>query len=177
MFLGGSVWVSRAMLWDALRLIRVGLVLLVERRYTCYMNAELKEVKIDIRNWIARFSDQRLSEVYAFNADGQMEFAHPCRCLLGVTLGAPHQDCAGGHYDIALELPAAVAAEDAYDLLGFIGVQVDSEAEANDVRRRRLSPILRGEMRRRDKLKATHLYQRKRTDTDELKSHREFVSA
>jgi len=46
----------------------------------------------------------------------------------------------------------------------------------NALRRLRFSPIVRAELRRRDRAKAANLYQRKRHDTAALKSHAELVS-
>lgn len=127
------------------------------------MNPVLKDAKRTIRVWIQQFSGQRLAEVYAFNADGKMSVSEYCCCLLGVTL-APvlHTNCGidwpigswnrpPQHYRTAKAGAAGYWAEVAYHDLGFCskdgnGVRVFNES----LRQRRLSAILRGEIRRRE---------------------------
>ena len=51
---------------------------------------ELRSSKQIIRQWVgANFSDQKLANVMAFNADGKMTFRNPCGCLMGVTYSEP----------------------------------------------------------------------------------------
>lgn len=116
-----------------------------------------------IRPFIQTFSDQRLAEVYAFNADGKMKWTDPCGCIIGVA-GASYlhngqQDCpdhhrhylpvkfgADYHQDASIEeldaLPLPKTAEWGYLNLGSYSVA-----------RLRLSAILRAEMRRRSRIR------------------------
>ena len=116
----------------------------------------LRESKQLIRRWISeRFSDERLVEVYAFNQDGRMRFQSACDCLLGVTGSSTlHQpeDCPdrnwpahyfrirynGGQF--------ALDAEQAYNLIGWVGRQF-FDGCSDQLRQRRLSAILRAQMR------------------------------
>jgi hypothetical protein len=127
---------------------------------------ELRKSKQIVREWVrANFSDQKLANVVAFNADGNMSFRNPCGCLMGVTfserLHAGH-DCDRQHYwlarrqDLAKTRPLAALfptsrvgrAEKAYNFLGFSPSFADCFGD-DDLRRRRFSAILRAEMRRR----------------------------
>jgi hypothetical protein len=114
--------------------------------------------KRTIRAWIqAHFSDEKLAEVYAFNADCKMSLEDPCGCLLGVTLPTTlHQDyivCGkfcpdrNSHYATAKKLPSGRAVEYAYYCLGF--------GLFPSLRRYRLARILRAEIKRRDRERET----------------------
>lgn len=107
----------------------------------------LREAKQAIRFFIrAHWSDQKLAEVLAFNADGKMGFWAPCNCILGVTLsdklhaGEQCPDSVARHYARAIYLTGADEAEGGYAYLGIAGD-----------RRARFSAILRAELRRRDR--------------------------
>ena len=111
-----------------------------------------------IRNWIKRFDDQRLAEVYAFNEDGKMAFRNSCSCLLGVTLAdklhTSTVECTYGpqptHYHDARKIPGAVEVEWAYRNLGSIPFMFKSDA----LKRWLLSRILRDEIQDRDQKRA-----------------------
>ena len=156
------------------------------------MNREFRQIKQTIRAWVRKFDDERLAAVYAFNADGHMQFGNSCSCLLGVTLAkilhtcvpvvlvttgngslVPPHGCL--HYQEAFHMEGGGEAECAYRALSF---RVRFTHRGGDLlRQRRLSPILRAEMRRRERVRATHLYQQKPNDTELLKSGQELVSA
>ena len=155
------------------------------------MTEELKWAKQGIREWIGEFSDQRLAEVYAFNADGKMRYNDGCACLMGVTLAQRLHVCMANsccpesdfglctHYGAASHMYGASFAETAYYALGhgdYRGCKPKPYMNKH-LRQRRLSPILRAEMRRRDRTKATHLYQQKLNDTEARMSHAMLASA
>ncbi len=137
---------------------------------------ELRHSKQLIRQWIrARFSDQKLAGVAAFNADGKMNFRNPCGCLMGVTYSETlHADaaCNRHHYWLARQLDLSQTrrftalfptsrvdrTEKAYNFLGFSPQFGDCFGDDN-LRRRRFAAILRAEMRRRDTLAAQHASQ------------------
>lgn len=122
------------------------------------MNAELKRNKQEIRNWIKQWDDQRLAHVYCHNRDGKMRLMDPCGCILGVTLaGTVHarweSECGHKHYEQAKNLPGADAVENAYqDLASVAGV-----SQGDIFRCLRMSPILRAELRRRDRIRASKM--------------------
>jgi len=158
------------------------------------MNRQFRKTKQTIRAWVRKFDDERLAAVYAFNADGHMQFGNSCSCLLGVTLAkilhtcvpvvlvttgngslVPPHGCL--HYQEAFHMEGGGEAGLAYRALAF-GFGLPMSLRGGDLlRQRRLSPILRAEMRRRERVRATHLYQQKPNDTELLKSGPEVVSA
>jgi hypothetical protein len=130
---------------------------------------EIRNAKQVIRAWVgANFSDEKLAGVSAFNADGKMSFRNPCSCLLGVTysdrLHTCQDDCSREHYQLAWRQDMAQRgrfaslfsssrmgnAEKAYIFLGLSN-KFDNCFGDDDLRRRRLSALLRAEMRCRDR--------------------------
>ena len=130
---------------------------------------ELRQSKQVVRDWVrAKFSDQKLASVTAFNADAKMNFRNPCGCLMGVThserLHEGH-DCNREHYwqarrqDLAQTRRFAALfpahrlgkAEKAYHFLGY-SPTLSSCFGDDAIRRRRFGALLRAEMRRRDRL-------------------------
>ena len=131
--------------------------------------SELRKSKQIVREWVrAKFSDQKLASVAAFNADGKMSFRNPCGCLMGVTyserLHLGH-DCSREHYWLARRQDLAQTrrfaalfpmsrigkAEKAYNFLGF-STAFNNCFGDDDVRRRRFASLLRAEIRRRERL-------------------------
>jgi hypothetical protein len=111
----------------------------------------LRESKQLIRRWISeRFSDERLAQVYAFNQDGRMRYCSPCCCLRGVTEAERLHDfdaaCDRQHY-IRLNTVEGVEAELAYNVLGNVAAHRRNFGDG--LRQRRLSAILRAQMRLR----------------------------
>jgi hypothetical protein len=111
----------------------------------------LRESKQLIRRWISeRFSDERLAQVYAFNQDGRMQYSSPCACLLGVTT-AKHlhswgDGCWATHYRVLKQVGAD--AELAYNYLAYVDRLGRFRFEGvEQLRQRRLSAILRAQMR------------------------------
>jgi hypothetical protein len=131
---------------------------------------ELRKSKHVIREWVqVYFDDEKLAGVAAFNADGKMSFRNPCGCLMGVTHSIrlhTGDHCDREHYwrarkqDLAHSRPLAALfpssrvgkAEKAYNFLGFSASFHNCFGD-DDVRRRRLSALLRAEMRRRERLR------------------------
>jgi hypothetical protein len=119
----------------------------------------LKESKQLIRLWISeRFSDERLAEVYAFNQDGRMRYCSPCCCLRGVTEAERLHDfdeaCDRQHY-IRLNTAEGVEAELAYNVLGNVAAHRPNFGDG--LRQRRLSAILRAQMRIRSRARQQEL--------------------
>lgn len=130
--------------------------------------SRLRQSKQLIRAWVgAKFSDQKLASVTAFNEDGKMSFRSPCACLMGVTYSDglhTDQNCNHDHYWRARRHDLVETSrwarlfsssgmgrvEKAYLLLGFSS-ECNSCFGDDDVRRRRFSALLRAEMRRRDR--------------------------
>ncbi len=123
------------------------------------MNMTLRECKQAIRSFVRQhWDDQRLHDVYAFNRDGKMDDFSCCACLIGCTLAKSlHvESCSMGHYTEAHELPGSTEAEQGYMGLAWVCTDVSrwSDSEYGDaLQQRRLSAILRGELRRRDRVR------------------------
>jgi hypothetical protein len=125
------------------------------------MNQTLKEAKQTIRKFIQQhWSDQKLVEVYAFNADGKMTFDHCCDCIRGVTLAdtlhCSSKDCDSlgilpDHYIKAGFLEGAGETESAYRKLGYVNLRITYPSGNDSLRQRRLSAILRAEIRLRSR--------------------------
>lgn len=145
------------------------------------LQSQLRESKQQIRSFIrANWDDQKLHDVYAFNADGKMSYFSGCNCLMGVTLSNKlhHRMCDevkllvscwdlvtgtylpqfGSHYSRAHALPDAKNAERAYHNLGhgsvvsLYGEESPYSMASDGRRKRRLSAILRAEIKRRSRL-------------------------
>lgn len=126
------------------------------------MDLSLKQAKRDIRAFIQQhWTDQRVAECYAFNADGHMRFSNCCGCIIGVTLSThlhktdnthPCPDILRSHYQIAATLDGGRRAEIAYAQLMY----THGPGRFPGLAQRRFSAILRAEMRRRDRIRAAH---------------------
>jgi hypothetical protein len=134
--------------------------------------SELQKSKRIVREWVrAYFSDEKLACVAAFNEDEKMSFRDSCGCLMGVTFSQRLHSrchsaykCDGEHYwqarklDLSQTKPLARPflswrigkTESAYIFLGF-SPKFDNCFGHDDLRRRRLSALLRAEMRRRER--------------------------
>lgn len=119
---------------------------------------DLKTAKGHIRAWIrAHFSDQKCAEVLAFAQDGRMSYTDPCGCLMGVTKSSYlHQGdhiCTSRHYDEACEFDAEGNAERGFKNLAYPDGQDEESADwgTDTLRLRRFIPILKAEIRRRDR--------------------------
>jgi hypothetical protein len=130
------------------------------------MNAELKKSKAIIRDFMrAHYTDERLAQLYAHAKDGRLLYASCC-CFVGI-INAPHALSSETRWDVyqrsvseyhaqalhvdevKAQIPAARVAESAYLLLAD---HVDASDDAT--RCRLLVPMIRAEMRRRERLSA-----------------------
>jgi hypothetical protein len=131
------------------------------------LSERLSDSRKAIRAYIQNhWDDQRLHDVYAFNADGKMRFASSCCCLMGVTkTEALHEKSCNDHFEkqldshyyLAQRLPGGVAAEEAYRTFGYYFTKVGKTLvvhTSDELRRVRLSALLRAEIRRRARKEA-----------------------
>ena len=122
------------------------------------MNSVLKVARQDIRAFLTHFSDERLAALLAHAQDSKLAF-YSCCCLVGAaTANHPLQGRKGSwseqekrepHYVRALDLPGSDEAEWAFGHGLLAGERIWSEASRDALRRRRLIPILKAELRRR----------------------------
>ena len=114
-----------------------------------------KACKAYIRYFLQRnYSDERLAMLLAHAQSGRLVY-ESCCCFIGVAT-ANHGALAGegemrhmNHLSDALALPGAVNAELAYRYLPGL---TTGQLEADEIRRRRLIPMIRAEIWRRDQL-------------------------
>ncbi len=126
------------------------------------MDARLKDCKRAIRLFLRiAYSDERLAWLLAHARSGKLSY-RSCCCLVGVATAdhplqeraapiglAPWLTPSGSHYAFAKTFLGANEAERAYYYMGHIGKSgFFSSADAQ--RRRRLIPLVRAEMRRRE---------------------------
>ena len=123
------------------------------------MNYQLKECKRAIRNFLrTAYTDERLTWLVEHARSGRLVY-NSCCCLVGVVTAdhtlqgkVPVRELATSHYALAKTFVGASAAERAYQDMGYVGkTRVPS---ADDVRRRRLVPLVKAEIRRRDRTRA-----------------------
>ena len=128
---------------------------------------KLGRIKAPIRAWLRLFPDDRLAALLAHAQDGKLAY-NSCCCLVGaLTADHPLQKSAqqcnhwdpANHLFRARQIPRALRAETAFNALGcgqekrrFGRPQYGDDA----LRRRRLIPMIRAEMRRRDQIAARH---------------------
>jgi hypothetical protein len=115
-------------------------------------NQELSEGKEILRTFMREhYTDERLAMLLEHAQSGRLRFISCC-CFIGVAT-ADHPLVGFSvylndtHYIAAQQLSGAYDAETAYRRLGAASLE---EREA--MRRRRIIPIIRAEMRRRDRL-------------------------
>jgi hypothetical protein len=121
--------------------------------------SKLKFVKGVLRSFIREhYTDQKLTEVLAHAQDGKLAYLSCC-CFIGVVtathaLKGEEKHMNADHYLAARELHGSVQAEFAY---AHLGQGADSYEEQDPLRRKRLIPLLRAEMKRREKLRTNTL--------------------
>lgn len=126
-----------------------------------------QERKKHIRAFFVHYTDERLAALLAHAQDGKLSYLSCC-CFIGVAT-ADHAlygersseflEHLNGfelispepHYDRAQELPGASAAEEAFAAL-VQNLACATQAQADTITRRILIPMIRAEMRRRDRL-------------------------
>jgi hypothetical protein len=124
----------------------------------------LKLAKANIRAFVREnWSDQKLAEVYAFNADGKMNFHNPCSCLIGVTdSDTLHEDC-GWQMQVQILSTGCVLnklnSDHHYVLCqgrlvtkAWFAEQAYRDLGGPALAQKRLSAILRAEMKRRERV-------------------------
>lgn len=123
------------------------------------MKYQLKECKRAIRNFLrTAYTDERLAWLLAHARSGRLVY-NSCCCLVGVVTAdhplqgkVPVRELATSHYALAKTFVGASSAERAYQDLGYIGkARVPS---ADEVRRRRLVPLVKAEIWRRERARA-----------------------
>lgn len=118
----------------------------------------IRELKKPIRAFMqAQYTDERLAQLLCHARDGKLSYASCC-CFIGVST-ADHAlqswqedpDVAQPHIRVARSLPLAHVAEVAFrDLVKTWWIEGDSDL----CRQRILIPMIRAEMKRREKLRA-----------------------
>jgi hypothetical protein len=128
---------------------------------------ELREAKQGVRTFLREhYTDERLAMLLAHAQDGKLSYVSCC-CFVGIVT-ANHalrditQDM-GDHYDEAKKLPGAEKAELAYLELwnskAYPEANRRSCAVSDEIRRRTLIPIVKAEIRRRERLAAAKTQQ------------------
>lgn len=118
------------------------------------MNQRLKESKQTIREFLRdHYSDEKLAALLAHAKDGRLAY-FSCCCLVGF----PYADHAAQGYNGSV--PAAHSgnplrglppADQAYYHLGSPQPSEEDSSQSDEARRRRLIPIIKAEIRRRDR--------------------------
>jgi hypothetical protein len=126
------------------------------------MHPVLKVARKDIRTFLSHFSDERLAALLAHAQDAKLAF-YSCCCLVGSATAdhalQPRRKYWGEreqrepHYVRALELPGSDEAEWAFGHGLLAGARVWNEAARDALRRRRIIPILKAELRRRQHIR------------------------
>lgn len=132
------------------------------------MNQQLKEAKQAIRAFLPNYTDEGLAALLAHAQNGKLAFKSCC-CLIGCATATgklqPEYFSAGwqgenhaSHLDDAKRLPMAEKAEAAFNSIGRATLtmvevlsELDKTLDLNPIRRRRVIPIIKAELRRRDR--------------------------
>lgn len=127
------------------------------------MGPELKQCKRAIRVFLrTAYTDERLAWLMAHARSGRLVY-YSCCCLVGVTTAehplagkvSPAELQGSGHYALARTLFGAPEAERAFYHLGLIAKR--RSLSSDELRRRRLIPMVLAEQRRRSRLRARAL--------------------
>jgi hypothetical protein len=126
------------------------------------MHPLLKVAKQDIRDYLIHYSDEKLAALLAHAQDGKLAF-YSCCCLIGSatadhalrprTIFWRNTAKLEPHYARAQELEGSEEAEWAYGKGLLAGARVWSEPARDALRRRRLIPILKAELHRRQRFR------------------------
>ncbi len=121
------------------------------------MDIQLRRGKHAIRQFLrTAYSDERLVWLLAHTKGGKLAY-QSCCCLIGVAtadhalqgkMDVNHSSAA--HYHLARRFVGAIEAEQAYWELGYLG-QSRSAKSSDDLRRRRLIPLILSELRQRQR--------------------------
>lgn len=124
------------------------------------MDIRLKNGKRAIRQYLrTAYSDERLAWLLAHAREGKLAY-QSCCCFIGVATAdhalqarADVNLAPAGHYHLARRFVGAREAEQAYWEFGYRG-ESRSVQSSDEVRRRRLVPMILSEMRRRSRMRA-----------------------
>lgn len=138
------------------------------------MHPLLKVAKQDIRDYLIHYSDEKLAALLAHAQDGRLAF-YSCCCLIGSatadhslrsrTIHWRNTAKLEPHYVRAQELEGSEEAEWAYGKGLLAATRVWSEAARDALRRRRLIPILKAELRRRQRFRQSLQQESQRSST------------
>lgn len=124
------------------------------------MDIRLKNGKRAIRQYLrTAYSDERLAWLLAHAREGKLAY-QSCCCFIGVATAdhalqarADVNLAPAGHYHLARRFVGAREAEQAYWEFGYRG-ESRSVQSSDEVRRRRLVPMILSEMRRRSRMRS-----------------------
>lgn len=135
------------------------------------MDMRLRYGKRAIRQYLrTAYTDERLAWLLAHARGGKLTY-QSCCCLIGVAT-ADHalqtqtdvNLAASGHYHLARKFAGAREAEQAYWELGYRG-EARSVLSNDELRRRRLIPMILSEMRQREQARAKRSQPVERVET------------
>jgi hypothetical protein len=123
------------------------------------MDMQLRRGKHAIRQFLRNaYGDERLAWLLAHTRNGKLAY-QSCCCLIGVATAdhalqnkADVNRPAAAHYHLARKFAGAIEAEQAYWELGYLG-RSRSAQSSDELRRRRLIPLILSEMRRRQRVR------------------------
>ena len=129
------------------------------------MDVELRQKKRAIRQYLgSAYSDERLAWLLAHARYGKLVY-QSCCCLIGAATSdhalqgnADVNQPAAAHYHLARKFIGAKEAEQAYWELGHRG-HPRGLLSSDEMRRRRLIPMILSEVRRRERAKAAAVQQ------------------
>jgi hypothetical protein len=122
-----------------------------------FMDMQLRRGKHAIRQFLrTAYTDERLVWLLAHARSNQLAY-QSCCCLIGVAT-ADHplrgktdvNEAAAGHYHLARKFVGARETEQAYWELGYLGGERSTKSN-DEIRRRRLIPLILSEIRRRQR--------------------------
>lgn len=127
------------------------------------MDIEFRQKKRAIRQYLqSAYSDERLVWLLAHARNGKLVY-QSCCCLIGTATSdhalqgtADVNQPAAAHYQLAKRFIGAREAEQAYWELGYRG-QSRFLLSSDEIRRRRLIPMILSEVRRRARTKAPEI--------------------
>ena len=114
---------------------------------------EFKEAKRIVRAWVQRYPQERLCALLAHAQDGKLSY-RSCCCFIGVETAdhALRSACEASdslHYEVACGIAGSNKAEFAF---WWLASNIRQDLAVSDAKRRRiLIPIIRAELRRRER--------------------------
>ncbi len=125
------------------------------------VDVQLRRGKRAIRQYLrTAYTEERLVWLLAHARNGKLTY-QSCCCLIGVATAdhplranADVNEASGAHYHLARKFLGAREAEQAYWELGYIGAS-RFVASSDELRRRRLVPMILSEIRQRERSKGS----------------------